>query len=58
MVLDVTMLHTQHYKVRIKSKVEQYRKGAAPSLQHGIVAIEKGAFKSSSSKVVNFTDFI
>ena len=26
MVLDVTLLSTQHYKVRIKGKVEQSRK--------------------------------
>ena len=26
MVLDATLLNTQHYKVRIKSKVEQSRK--------------------------------
>ena len=25
MVLDMTLLHTQHYKVRIKSKMEQSR---------------------------------
>ena len=25
MVLDATLLNTQHYKVRIKGKVEQYR---------------------------------
>ena len=26
MVLDGTLLNTQHYKVRIKGKVEQFRK--------------------------------
>ena len=25
MVLDATLLNTQHYKVRIKGKVEQFR---------------------------------
>ena len=25
MVLDVTLLNTQHYKVRIKGKVEQFK---------------------------------
>ena len=30
MVLDISFLNTQHYKVRIKSKVET-RKGGAPS---------------------------
>ena len=38
MVLDATLLNTQHYRVRIKGKVEQSRKG--------VVAIEKGAFGS------------
>ena len=32
MVLDSSLLNTQHYKVRIKGKVEQYREGVAPSL--------------------------
>ena len=31
MVLDASLLNTQHYKVRIKGKVEQSRKGVAPS---------------------------
>ena len=31
MVLDPTLLDTQHYKVRIKGKVEQSRKGVVPS---------------------------
>ena len=31
MVLDASLLNTQHYKVRIKSKVEQSREGVAPS---------------------------
>ena len=35
MVLDAALLNTQHYKVRIKGKVEQSRKR--------LVAIEKGA---------------
>ena len=29
MVLDTSLLHTQHYKVRIKGKVEQTREGVA-----------------------------
>ena len=35
MVLDASLLNTQHYKVRIKGKVEQHL---------GVAAIEKGAF--------------
>ena len=31
MVLDASFLNTQHYKVRIKGKVEQSREGVAPS---------------------------
>ena len=45
MVLDTSLLNTQHYKVRIKSKVEHL----------GVVAIEKGAFWLSSTTVANFT---
>ena len=31
MVLDASLLNTQHYKVWIKGKVEQSREGVAPS---------------------------
>ena len=50
MVLNITLLRTQYYKVRIKGKVEH-----RPPLQLGDVAIEKGAFRSPSTKVANFT---
>ena len=30
MVLDAALLYTQHYKVRIKGKVEQSKEGVAP----------------------------
>ena len=53
MVLDASLLNTQHYKVRIKGKVEQSREGVAPS--PGVVAIEKGAFGLPSTMVANFT---
>ena len=39
MVLDTSLLNTQQYKVRIE----------------GVVAIEKGAFKSPSTTLANFT---
>ena len=56
MVLDAALLSTQHYKVRIKGKVEQSREWRKWSPQHhSVVAIEKGAFQSPSSKVANFT---
>ena len=53
MVLDVALLNTQHYKVRIKGKVDQSREWSSALL--GVVAIEKGAFRSPSTMVANFT---
>ena len=52
MVLDVSLLNTPHYKVRIKGKVEKSweRRSAL-----GVVAIEKGAFGSFSTMVANFS---
>ena len=54
MVLDISLLNTQHYKVCIKSKVEQSREmdGVLPYTP-GVVAIEKEAFWSSSTTVAN-----
>ena len=49
MVLDTFLVNTQPYKIRIKGKVEQSRES--------VVAIEKGAFWSPSTKVANFTFF-
>ena len=58
MLLDTSLLNTQHYKVRIKAKVEQFReRSSTPPLDLGVVAIEKGAFGSPSTKVTNFTYF-
>ena len=48
MELDASLLNTQHYKVRIKSKV-------APPLHIGVVAIEKEASGLPSTMVANFT---
>ena len=48
MVLDAALLNTHHYKVRIKGKVEH------PLLHLSVVAIEKEAFGSPSTKVTNF----
>ena len=54
MVLDATLLCTQHYKVWIKGKVEQSReRSSAPHL--GVVVIEESAFESPSTLVANFT---
>ena len=55
MVLDASLLNTQHYKVRIKGKVEQSRERSSAPLHLGVVAIEKGAFGSPSTMVANFT---
>ena len=57
MVLDTALLNTQHYKVWIKVKWSDSGKGVAPPLHLHIVAIEKGAFESPSTKVANFTYF-
>ena len=55
MVLDAALLNTQHYKVRIKGKVEQFREMRSTHLHLGVVVIEKKAFGSPSTKVANFT---
>ena len=56
MVLDTTLLNTQHYKVRFKGKVEQsWEWSSALPYTFGVVAIEKGAFWSPSTMVANFT---
>ena len=62
MALDTSLLSTQYYKVRIKGKVEQSREWSSTPHTHthihahlGVVAIEKGAFGSPSTKGDNFT---
>ena len=56
MVLDATLHNTQHYKVRIKGKVEQSReRSSALPLYLRVVAIEMGAFGSPSTTIANFT---
>ena len=42
MVLDASLLNTQHYKVRMKDKVEQSRERSNAPPHLGVVAIEKG----------------
>ena len=54
MVFYAALLSTQHYKVWIKSKVQQPREQSS-ALHLGVVAIEKRAFGSPSTKVTNFT---
>ena len=59
MVLDTSLLNTRQYKVRIKGKVEQFwERSSALPLHLGVVAIEKGAFWSPSTKVTNFTFYL
>ena len=53
MVVGNSLLHTQHYKVLIKGKVEQYRERSCPPLHCGVVGTEKGAFGSPSTTVIN-----
>ena len=58
MVLDTSLLNTQQYKVRIKSKADQSKeRSSALPLHLGVVAVEKGAFGSPSTMVANFTLF-
>ena len=53
MVLETFLLNTQQYKVHIKGKVEQcWDKEYCPPLHLGVVAIEKGAFWSPSTNVL------
>ena len=55
MVLDAALLNTQHYKVRIKGKLEQSREwSSALPIHLCVVAIEKGAFGLPSTKIANF----
>ena len=59
MVLDTSLFNTQHYKVRIKGKVEQSReRSSTPTLHLDVVAIEKGAFGSPLTTVANFTFYL
>ena len=45
MVLDASLLNTQHYRVRIKGKVEQSREGVAPSLTPWCSSYRKGCLR-------------
>ena len=55
MVLDTSLLNNQQYKVRIKGTVEPFRVRIGAPLHLGVVAKEKGAFGSLSTKVAIFT---
>ena len=45
MVLDASLLNTQHYKVRIKGKVGQSREGVAPSPIPWCSSYRKGSLR-------------
>ena len=45
MVLDASLLNTQHYKVRIKGKVEQSREGVALSPTPWCSSYRKGSLR-------------
>ena len=51
MVLDASMLNTQHYKVCIKGKQSNPGKVLVPSSTPIVEGIEKGAFGSSLTTV-------
>ena len=57
-VLNASLLNTQHYMVWIKGKVEQSREWSCTLLYTCVVAIEKEAFGSPSTKVPNLTYFL
>ena len=50
-----TLLNTQHFKVRIKGKVEQTRERSSALPCTFVVAIEKEVNGSPSTTVANFT---
>ena len=52
MVLDASLLNSQHYKVEIKSMWSNPEKWVAP---FGVIAIEKAAFELPSTVVGQFT---
>ncbi len=56
MVCVASLLNTQHYMVRIQGKNGAIQgMELRPPLHLSVVAIEKGAFGSPSTKVANFT---
>ena len=51
MVLDASLLNTQHYEVKWVNPGKEER----PPLHIGVKAIEKGVYGSPSIKIINFT---
>ena len=54
--VESDLLNTQHFEVRIKGKVNRSREWIF-ALHFGVVAIEKEAFGSLSTKVATFNFF-
>ena len=54
MVLDATLLNSHHLRYRSRVKWSNLGNGEHLPLHLGIVAIEKGPFRSPSTKVTNF----
>ena len=55
MVLDTSLLSTQHYKVWINDKWSNSGKRVVPSLHLSVAAIEKGGFGSPLTMVSQLT---
>ena len=55
MVLDATLLSTQHYKWGSRVKWSNPGNGIVPFFHLGVLTIEMGAFRSPLTKVTNFT---
>ena len=53
MVFNAALLSSQHCKVRIKGKLEQYGEWSSTLLYFGVVVMEKGAFGSPATTVAD-----
>ena len=51
MILDASLLNTEHYKVRIKGNRSIPGKGIASPQHHYVVAVEKETFRSASTTI-------
>ena len=60
MVLDASLLNTQHYKVRIKGKVEQSRERSSALPYTFVVSYRKGSFRVTLDygRLLYFTYYI
>ena len=58
MILDTSLLNTQHNKEQIKGKGSNPVGGSSSLLHVGVVAIEKEAFGFSSTTVGQLTSYI